>query len=359
MKKVLTFMLAVAMLASLACVGASARVLITDTFDSWIDGGLWLGSADDPQGDLNVLTEIDGNNMLEGFPGAVVHQGHFTANDEGVGYGPGRNTTTTGTFWVELYTEIQDNEDAWAGLWWKNTAHEVNEGAEKADAFMLKYHPGKSTFTFERDYPEATTDEEKIVATYEDPRQLGANMSDMKPIVIGMRVDPGKISAFVDGKCIGSFDDPTIGSQPCPVILWNQGLHVLWDNYSVGDLAELPLDVVTTNPGDDTTGGGNDTTNNGGNGTTNGGNGGNNPPATEVVTKRVEVTDDSGNVVTDESGNAVTQVVSEVVTIPSADTNTGAHGNGGAQTGDMAVVVVAVMVIALGSALAVKRISVK
>lgn len=340
MKKALTVMLAVVMLASIACISSSAGIRFTDTFDTWVEGGFWIGSSEDPQGDAHVISDINGNNVLEGFGEARVHQGHYNSNDDGTpGYLPGNGTVTTGTFWIDIYAEIERGEGDGAGLWWKNTYHEKFEGADKADAFTVKYHPGTSTFVFMRDYPEATTDEERIIAKYEDPRQLGENMASMKPVTVGFRVDPGKISAFADGKLIGSFEDPTIGTEPCPVLLWNDGLHVYWDNFNVGDLNELPL--PGPNPGPDT----NPDTSSDTNTNTN-------PPVTKVETKVV--------VVTDEDGETRTEIVSEIVTVPSADTNKGQQGNnGGAQTGDMVVVVAAMMVIALGSAIVVKKVSLK
>ncbi len=346
MKKILTVMLAVAMLASLACVSTSAQVRLVDKFDAWVEGGFWLGSSENTYQQLSIIDDIDGDSMLVSPPEARVHQGHFTGTDDNVGYGNGNGTITTGTFWVTVYTTIIDSDTAGAGLWWKNTYPEVEEG-EKSETFTVKYFPGDSSVVFRHEAENLSGDEEQIVVKWTDPKQRGENASDMVPVVLGMRVDAGKISAFVDGQCIGSYEDPTIGSKPCPVVLWNDGLQVYWNDFTVGDLAELPLNDPKPNPGpDDSTAAPNPDTTVA-------------PPVTKVETKVEQVTDENGNAVTDASGNAVTQVVTEIVTVPSADLNNGASGNGGAQTGDMAVVVLAVMITALGSAIVVKKVSCK
>ena len=31
-------------------------------------------------------------------------------------------------------------------------------------------------------------------------------------------------------------EDGTLGLDPCPILLWNNGLHTIWDNFYVGDL---------------------------------------------------------------------------------------------------------------------------
>ncbi len=343
MKKVLTMVLAVAMLASIACVSASARVIFRDTFETW--DPYWWGSMEAPVGRNKPIMLDDGNWVLEGWDDAPVHQGYYEDDEENGGYKASRSTFNTGSFWVDLYTQLVDKEEAGAGLWWKNTWPWRNDGATDGDVYELKYYPATSKIVFTRSFPEATSDEEKTIFVYDDPRARGENMDTMVPITLGMRVEAGKISAFVDGKCIVTYEDSTLGIEYSPVVLVNSGLHAYWDNYCYGDLAELPL-KDNPNPNPDSTAAPNpDTTVT--------------PPVTQVKESEVVVTDDKGNAVTDDKGNAVTQIVTEVVTVPSADLNNGPSGNGGAQTGDMAVVVLAVMVIALGSAIVVKKVNEK
>lgn len=241
MKKLISFLLAAVMFAYVSYIGVRAEILFTDPFDVKTDYWIYAGN-------MFKISDVNGNHMLEGKSNSRVHQGHYTPSKEGVGYGAGNGTITTGTFWVELYTELKDNKNAGAGLWWKNTYHQKHEGADIADTFTLKYYPATSKVIFRRDYPGATTDEERIITTYEDPHQIGENMKSMTPVTLGMRVEPGRISAFANGKCIGTFYDATIGIDPCPVLLWNDGLHVYYDNYNLGDLDELLIPSIV--PGD-------------------------------------------------------------------------------------------------------------
>jgi hypothetical protein len=326
MKKVISILLIAVMFAAIACAGVSAEVRFYDPFDTWTS--YWFGyDMDDHGGDLNELSVYKGENVLEGWEEARVHQGMYSDNKiTGKGYENSGSALTTGTVWVDLRCEDMGNE-AGAGLWWKNTYHETHEDAEDADTFTLFYYPHNSTVVFSRDFPGASTDEEKIIIRWTDPKGRGNNLDN--PITLGLRVESGKISAFVDGEWIASYDDAGLGVDPCPILLWNNALHAIWDNFYVGDLAELPL------PGN--------ASNNGGSGN-NGGNGAPAPIETVIVTD------------TDAEGNVVTRVE----TREAANTqNGGTAGGNAASTGDMAVVVVAVMVIALGSAIVVKKITSK
>ncbi len=345
MKRVISILIVTVMVIAIASVAVSAEVRFRDPFDEWTQ--YWVGwDLDDHGGDLNVLTQYNGENVLEGWPEAVVHQGYYS-NDEvaGKGYENSGSALIQGTVWVDVMCELVDNEDGGAGLWWKNTYHEKHEDAEYADTFLLWYYPGSSTVKFIHEAPGQETDEEKIVVEWSDPRQLGENLG--KPITLGLRVEAGKVSAFVDGDYIGSYEDATLGIDPCPVLLWNGGVHVYWDNYCVGDLNELLIPGAL--PVDSTPSGGDDSANE--------------PTPTEKVieskveTKVVEDTDENGEIVT----RIETEIVTEEVVRPAPDTGSAGGNQGGtsARTGDAAIVVIAVMIAAFGAAIAVKKISAK
>ena len=176
-----------------------------------------------------------------------------------------------------------------------------------------------------------------------------------------VKVEVGKLTCYVDGEPVivaDGYEVSGVGLSATPIVLWNNGCHVMWDNFWLGDLEEYPEKVVTDAPvtteapvvteAPQTT-----------------------AIVTEIVTeyetKMAEVTDEEGNVVTDESGNKVTEVVTEVVTkieehvvtnAPAPDTGKQpTNPQGGAQTGDMAVIVIAVMVVCLGAAIVVKKVN--
>ena len=354
MKKLIAIMIAALMLASLLCVGSGATVLFRDPFDTWTS--YWIGYNDPQQGgDLNEITNYNGENVLEGWEEARVHQAAYENDEEtGFGYAATKSSLMTGTVWVDLMCETTDWDDAGAGLWWKNTYHEKHEGAESADTYLLKYYPGTSTVKFMRDYPGSTTDEERTLIVWEDPRAMGNNMNT--PITLGLRIESGKISAFVDGNWIYTYEDASLGVDACPVLLWNDSLHAIWDNYCVGDLEELPLPTgtgdttapvngttapgVTTAPGETTA------------------------PVAGTETYYKEVVKEKTVVVgTDDQGNEITEIVTEIVTelasreVANTDGTNPSATNGGSQTGDTALIVVAVMIAALGSAIVVKKVS--
>ena len=322
MKKIIAVLLITTLLAAIACAAVSAEIRFYDPFDTWTS--YWIGYGDPSQGgDLNQITKFNGENVLEGWEEAVVHQGAYSDNEiTGKGYANSGSALTTGTFWVDLRVE-DEKGDGSAGLWWKNTYHETHEDAESSDTFTLFYFPTTSTVKFIHDFPGAESEEEKIVKTWTDPKARGNNLTGEK-ITLGMRVESGKISAFVDGEWIATFEDASLGVDPCPILLWNNGLHTIWDNFYVGDLAELPLP-----------------------GSSNGNGGGDQEPIVIETIKRIE-TDDEGN----------TFEVIETRQVANTASG-GTTGGTSAKTGDMMIVVAAVMIVALGAAVVVKKVTSK
>ena len=365
MKKIISISLTVIMLAAMLCSGVSATILFQDPFDEWTS--YWIG-YNDPQkgGDKNELSNHNGENVLEGWDEARVHQAAYENDEEaGSGYASTRSSMTTGTVWVELMAEVTESDEAGAGLWWKNTYHEKHEGADDSDLFMLKYFPATSTVKFIRDFPGAMTDAERTLVEWSDPQNRGNNLRD--PITLGFRIETGKISAYVDGQWIGSYDDATIGYDACPILLWNDSLHAIWDNYCVGDLNELPLPTNATSTTNNQTGdnsGGNGASNNGQNASNPGNSGNNGGTKTRIETTiDSEIVTHSRVIGVDENGNEITTIESEIVTVIGsrevADTDgSGSSANrGGSATGDAAVIVISVMIVALGSAIVVKKVS--
>ena len=346
MKKIIAVLLAVTLLAAIACATVSAEIRFYDPFDTWTS--YWFGyGRDDQGGDLNVITKVNGENVLEGWEEARVHQGMYSDNEiTGKGYANSGSALITGTVWVDLRCEDTDSESS-AGLWWKNTYHETHENADGSDTFLLYYFPSTSTVKFFRDFPGAETDEERLIVSWNDPKSRGNNINGDK-ITLGLRVESGKISAFVDGEWIGSFDDATLGNDPCPILLWNNGLHAIWDNFYVGDLAELPL------PGSGgQQGGGQQGGNQGGQQGGNQGGAQQGGGTEKVIVKKSVV------VGTDAEGNAITEIVTEEVVRQVAATGGTATGGNAAKTGDAAIIVIAVMVAALGAAIVVKKVTSK
>ena len=334
MKKLFSILMICAMLAALVAVPASAQIYVSDDFSTF-NTNLWF--------EAGYFEPVDGR--LEGYSEAVVHSTLYE-NDGADGYLPCNTVWSQFTYQVDVWCEPDRDGANSAGLWYANHQPLISGEATDRDTYTVMYECNTSTVALLKNtvnpLDEDTT---KVLGTYVVPGEPGANING-DPINLGMKVEAGKITGYVDGVEFASYSDATLGISLSPLILWNNGCHVYFDNFKVGDLTELPYG----NPTPDTTAG------NGGDDT----NGGNvptpptptTPPETEIITK-IE-TD------TDVEGNTVTKVVSEVVTKAPADTNTNKPAGGtGAQTGDMVVIVAAVMIIALGSAIVVKKVSSK
>ena len=82
-------------------------------------------------------------------------------------------------------------------------------------------------------------------------------------------------------------------------------------------------------------------------------------PTRETTTSQINViiTDEKGETVTDDKGEAVTSISIVTEAPGAANTNQGGNVNGSSSTGDVAFVVVAVMVATLGCALVVRKVS--
>ena len=334
MKKLISILMICAMLAALVAVPASAQIYVSDDFSTF-NTNIWF--------EAGYFEPVDGR--LEGYSEAVVHSTLYES-DGADGYLPCNTVWNQFTYQVDVCCEPDRDGANSAGLWYANHQPLISGEATDRDTYTVMYECNTSTVALLKNtvnpLDEDTT---KVLGTYVVPGEPGANING-DPINLGMKVEAGKITGYVDGVEFASYSDATLGISLSPLILWNNGCHVYFDNFKVGDLTELPYG----NPTPDTTAG------NGGDDT----NGGNEPtpptpttpPETEIITK-IE-TD------TDVEGNTVTKVVSEVVTKVPADTNTNKPAGGtGAQTGDMVVIVAAVMIIALGSAIVVKKVSSK
>ncbi len=345
------------------CSSAAGRILWTDDFSEVVeDNWMWP----------DTLFEIK-DGKLDGWSEAVAHQAKYREEDNG---NRKFNDCTIKITAHGLEDGGEGSDNHTLALWFADYLSE--DGSEDATTGQIVY---KWEYCFEEQamnlYIEFARDAEAFIpsdwvnggtpyrtypVTGKAP-QLDSDESEA--FTLGLRVNGAVLSGYLNDKKIMDFNTirgtTSFKQRPSPLVLLNGKCHAQFDDLIV---ATVDYDLFNEgNIGEVTGGGNNNEVTGGGNNVGGGGNnnvgGGNNNVGTKVETKVEQVTDEKGNAVTDASGNAVTQVVTEIVTIPSADLNNGASGNGGAQTGDMAVVVVAVMVIALGSAITVKKVSEK
>ena len=340
MKKIISLFVLCAMLmcAALAtAVSAAGDVLWTERFDTEDPNNwLWDGTA---------FYVEDG--VLKGWDEAKVHQSNFP-------------TSTGGTRkYKECAIKIDciayddggaDAEYHRLGLWW---ADYIDPYATDDPTSWLVYKPlynfEQHTLELEMEFagdegetfrPAGLADD-SVVLRKEIPESSAPKMGEW--FSIGMRVNAGVVSFFLNDEKVADFTayrGTLTGSQrPSPVILLNGGCYCGFDNlvvstpdYNLFNESAAPVnnDPVNNEPVN------------------------NDPEETETRIDTVIVTD------TDEEGNVVTRVETEKTVVPAP--NTGNNGGGGrtaTKTGDAAVIVLAVMVAAIGTALVVKKVCVK
>ena len=340
MKKIFSILLVAVMLVSAVCVSVSAEGYYLQerftnggaTFDSnFIAGATWI--TDDGK--------------LIGYSDARTFMSRYDDSD-----GVFNNTMLT---WLEYDVEIQ----VWA---------DADENAGDSRDYSLAYcndnlvvagiEEDRSFISFGYDFVNGEFYLSKVLGGGGEEDQLVARVA--KEIKgdefnkLGMTVTRGRIRGYFNGELIIDFVDTAdtyrIAKEiNSPFLFWNTSNFFQVSSVDVASpeyIYPAGLAPVTTA---ETTNGGNNG-NNGGNNdpanTTNSGNN-NNPPATSVVT----------SVVTNDKGE--TEIVTKVVEVP-ADTNkNGSSVNNSTKTGDAAIIVAVAMVVALGTAIVVKKVNVK
>lgn len=318
MKKILSILLVAVMLVSAVCVSVSAEGYYLQerftnggaTFDSnFIAGATWI--TDDGK--------------LIGYSDARTFMSRYDDSD-----GVFNNTMLT---WLEYDVEIQ----VWA---------DADENAGDSRDYSLAYcndnlvvagiEEDRSFISFGYDFVNGEFYLSKVLGGGGEEDQLVARVA--KEIKgdefnkLGMTVTRGRIRGYFNGELIIDFVDTAdtyrIAKEiNSPFLFWNTSNFFQVSSVDVASpeyIYPAGLAPVTTA---ETTNGGN-----------NGNNGGNNDPAN---------TTNSGN-----NNN-------KVVEVP-ADTNkNGSSVNNSTKTGDAAIIVAVAMVVALGTAIVVKKVNVK
>ncbi len=343
MKKILSILLVAVMLVSAVCVSVSAEGYYLQerfanngaTFDNnFIAGATWI--TDD--------------GYLIGYSDARTFMSRYDDSD-----GVFNNTMLT---WLEYDVEIQVYADA-------------DENAGDSRDYSLAYcndnlvvagiEEDRSFISFGYDFVNGEFYLSKVLGGGNEEDQLVARVA--KEIKgdefnkLGMTVTRGRIRGYFNGELIIDFVDTAdtyrIAKEiNSPFLFWNTSNFFQVSSVDVASPEYIypagltPVDPPATTDGGNN--GGNDPANPGNDpaNTTNSGNN-NNPPATSVVT----------SVVTNDKGE--TEIVTKVVEVP-ADTNkNGSSVNNSTKTGDAAIIVAVAMVVALGTAIVVKKVNVK
>ena len=357
MKKLISALLILTMLVSMVCVSTSAAgVHIDMNFESmdvftsqFIAGAFYTSDA----------------GTLYGYAEAKALQSIYETDDD---LGVFKNAAYTWlTYDATITLQCADDELSETGryinLVYCNDNLKILGREEDRVMMAFMYDVEGRCFRFARGF-NATEDEAQIM----EPVAMEIDTDGEEFITLGMSVDKGRIRCFYNDKLIFDFvdsnEDYMIANEINSCFLfWQDGNFVNISNIKVADQGYLfPYPAADdgnsgngSNTGDNGNGGnGGNTGDNGniGNGNTDNGNSGN-----TGNTGNTGNSGNSGN--TGNSGNNAGNAGNNGAEKP-ADTNQNkpAGGNSTA-TGDMAFVVVAVMVATLGCALIVRKASVR
>lgn len=347
MKKIIALVMIAAMIASIAAVSTSAagQILFVDTFE---------GDALNPDNwlvDGNLFFVEDG--WCKGWEDAVVNQSNFLEELDGNKKWLDNSCCVDAAF----YEFDTDGDEFGAALWWRDYRWDPElEESVSHDVYWVKLHLIARQVVIQVD-SEIEGNDTGIVATYDLPEDFEIKIDPSNPTIVnlGMRVNGTQIDGFLNGEKVVSYTQkgtiPEGERYPSPIILWNiqPGMYMGFDNFTVATV-DYPLfaaDNVVTPPVDN--GGDENVTppaDTNGDGAT--------PPAEdngdENVTPPADGKDESGNQGGNDQHNKP------------ADTNQGSNSqqpSAGTQTGDAAVIVLAVMIVSLGTAALVKKIGVR
>ena len=334
MKKLISLLIAATMIAALAAtfVVADGSILFSDNFDSGV-----FNEADwRVNGSLFEILPGGPTNSphLEGWAEAVVQQTSYN-DDENPTPAP---RVYNASFAVKCDTWFYDDggndvDEHWVGLWWADH-FEDQIGGDRIVYTVRCIYETRTVAIIVHGENGATDyfDDDTVLAEWHMPDDVELEMDASSPTVfnLGMRINGTQIDGFFNGQKVVSATAPIIHQHICPILFWNGGCWTGFDNFVVstadydlfgeGDAANAPA----ANDG---------------------------APATEKVIESETV------LVTDAEGNTVVEVVTSEVARPAANTGAAATGGTAARTGDSAIVVIAVMIAAFGTAIAVKKFS--
>ena len=346
MKKVISIILcAVLMLAAVLpmTVGAAGVLLFNDTFDednsdNWIYEG-------------TLFYTIDGH--LEGDAQARVHQTNFLEE-----LGGNKMWGTGVSLKVEAWSmeDMTGNGDGELKIWWADyfkPDHDESDddyGGRIIYSFGYKYGENKWLLHGEFHGEVGATyspvpDETDVILAEADAPAMKIDISEADHFTLGMKIDNGVIYCYANDELVITHNaergaDCGTGAKS-PFLLINNGNYCAFDNaqvatadYGLFHEFDHPQTAASSTEAGQTEA----------------------PVVTEPQTtaiKEVVVTKIG------DDGEVVTEIETVIVTnAPTPDTQKQpTNPQGGAQTGDMAVIVIAVMAVALGAAIVVKKVN--
>ena len=328
-------------------VNAAGMILFSDDF-SVEDEANW----DYADSSFDV---IDGK--LEGYSEAVCHQSQYLKEYDGDNDG-NKKWGSGICFKVDVcaYDDDHGSGNNSVYLWWADYfADENDEYDDDKSRIIYKfgYNFGKKELFLNGDFEGDSAkpylkDPEDETPRLDTKEGVEYKMDLAKPdvLTLGMRISKsGVITCYCDDKLIFTYQAERGAScgttKRSPVLLYNNGSYCAWDNfvlatedYNLFNESAVTEPAVTDPAQTD--------------------------PASPV-TQAPDTTAIQEVVVTEigDDGEVVTKIETVIVTnAPTPDTQKQpTNPQGGAQTGDMAVIVIAVMAVALGAAVVVKKVN--
>ena len=324
MKKLTALFLCVVMFAALAVSSSAAGEILwhEDFSDGFTNASNWI-----LEGNLFFSDDTDAKNLcVAAYADGVVNQMNYKTEDGGAG-----RAYTNCAMMVKVQVRDFDRDgEHKVGLWWRDD-FTYAEGEESGEVYMMFVNMDTNEIELWVDGVDAP-----IATSPVSGLEVGGDWFTM-----GWKIVPGNISCYVNNQKLINYSDAEIAATAkSPILLWNTNCFSAWDDVVVAT-ADYNLfnEAATSTEGQATQA--------------------TQPAETTTRKEIVEVTDESGNAVTDASGNKVTEEII-VTDAPVADTNTGAvQGGSSTSTGDVTVMVIAAMVVAIGCAIVVKKVNVR
>ena len=344
MKKLVSALLILAMLASIACISTSAAgIRLNMNFES-----MEIFSESFHAGNFYVAPE---GGKLYGYNEARALQTKY--DDKEFGYfvpAPYCWLTYDTSIDIIISDDDLDESDRSVAVVYANDNPYYYGRADERIFMAFTYDIKDNCFRL-CNYMENREPDAQFVAPVAITEEIDIEGNETH--TMGMSVERGRIRCFWDGKLVIDFvdteDEYTIAKEiVSPFLFWQRGNFVQISNISVSDQGYLfpnaSADEGTTTTTTAPVGEDPDVTTTTAATTT-----------SETTTKIVE------EIVTNKDGETsiVTKVITEATTTPKAETNNKPAGGTSTSTGDATFVVVAALVATLGCAVIVKKASVR
>ena len=357
MKRLISALLILTMLVSMACVSTSAAVVLNADFSSWTNDQFYSQF-------MNGLFSVE-DGLLVGYSDAKALQSMYDDQTDNNAFDNQLNTWLTydATITFSMMDDDVVDWERFVTLAYCNDNLKV-KGAEEGRSFItFSYHIEKQQFDVCVSGSPTYDAETTIVDSV--PMELDGDGGEF--YTLGMSVDRNRIRFFCDDQLIYDIDATQYAvaeSINSPFFFWNNGNFLQISNITVATVGHLfpyasddngvTETEATQDNGANTEATEATTTATENNNNNNGGQAANTTANVTSETTTAVVT----SVVTNEQGETsiVTSIVTEATTTPGAETNKKPAKPGNATTtGDATFVVIAAMVAALGCAVVVKK----